>query len=178
MPDAVPGYDIATVAPQLGEAFDEGTIARYVSVLQRLAVPYKVDRRGRAARSQLPPAVVDGAHGIIASARDLARFDKALDDFLLLRPVLQALSWTNAVQNGVVTPIGMGWFVQTYQGEKVVWQFGNTPDSFSSLMLKVPGRKLSLIMLANSDGLSAPYSLSEGDVTKSLFARTFLGLFL
>jgi CubicO group peptidase (beta-lactamase class C family) len=178
MVDAVPGYDIAAVAPQLDEAFDEGAVHRYVSVLQRLAVPYKIDRRGRAARSQLPPAVVDGAHGIIASARDLAKFDHALDNFLLTRPVLQALSWTNAVQNGVVTPVGMGWFVQTYQGEKVVWQFGNTPDSFSSLILKVPGRKLSLILLANSDGLSAPYSLSDGDVTKSLFARTFLGLFL
>jgi CubicO group peptidase (beta-lactamase class C family) len=178
MLDAVPGYDIATVAPLWDDPFDETTLTRYVSILQRLAVPYKIDRRGRAARSQLPPAVVDGAHGIIASARDLAKFDKALDEFLLTRPSLQALSWTNAVQNGVITPVGMGWFVQTYQNEKVVWQFGHSPDSFSSLILKVPGRKLSLIVLANSDGLSAPYSLSDGDVTKSLFARTFLGLFL
>jgi CubicO group peptidase (beta-lactamase class C family) len=178
MTDAVPGHDIASAPPELQEIFGEAAILRYTATLQRLAVPYKIDRRGRASRSQLPAAAVDGAHGIIASARDLAKFDKALDDFLLTRPPLQALSWTNAVQNGVTTPVGMGWFVQTYQGEKIVWQFGHSPDSFSSLMLKVPGRKLTLILLANSDGLSAPYSLSDGDVTKSLFARTFLGLFL
>ncbi len=178
MTDAVPGHDIASVSPELQEAFGETAIIRYTAVLQRLAVPYKIDRRGRAARSLLPPAAVDGAHGIIASARDLAKLDKNIDEFFLTRPPLLALSWTNAVQNGITTPVGMGWFVQTYQGEKIVWQFGHSPDSFSSLMLKVPGRKLTLILLANSDGLSAPYSLSDGDVTKSLFARTFLGLFL
>jgi len=35
-----------------------------------------------------------------------------------------------------------------------------------------------LIMLANSNGLSAPFSLENGDVTASLFARTFLRLFV
>jgi hypothetical protein len=42
----------------------------------------------------------------------------------------------------------------------------------------VPGRGLTLILLANSDDLSAPYSLHNGDVTTSLFAQLFLRLFL
>jgi hypothetical protein len=33
-----------------------------------------------------------------------------------------------------------------------------------------------LILLANSDGLSAPFALENGDVTTSLFAKTFLRL--
>jgi hypothetical protein len=37
---------------------------------------------------------------------------------------------------------------------------------------------VTLILLANSDGLSAPFSLQEGDVTVSLFARAFLRLFV
>jgi hypothetical protein len=37
---------------------------------------------------------------------------------------------------------------------------------------------LTLILLANSDGLSEPFSLQNGDVTTSLFARTFLRLFV
>jgi hypothetical protein len=45
-------------------------------------------------------------------------------------------------------------------------------------VLKVPARDLTLILLANSDGLSAPYALSDGDVTASLFARLFLRLFV
>ena len=37
---------------------------------------------------------------------------------------------------------------------------------------------LTLILLANSDGLSAPFPLQEGDVNASLFARAFLRLFV
>jgi len=42
----------------------------------------------------------------------------------------------------------------------------------------VPGRGLTLILLANSDGLSSPFSLSSGDLTASPFGRLFLGLFV
>jgi CubicO group peptidase (beta-lactamase class C family) len=85
-----------------------------------------------------------------------------------------ATMWSN--QAGM--PTGLGWFVQNYNGQKIVWQFGNTPGAYSSLILKVPDRHLTLILLANSDGLSAPFSLQDGDVTSSLFARTFLRLFI
>ena len=44
-------------------------------------------------------------------------------------------------------------------------------------MIKVPRRDLTLILLANSDGLS-PSSIAEGDVTVSLFAKLFLRLFV
>jgi hypothetical protein len=40
----------------------------------------------------------------------------------------------------------------------------------------LPNRELTLILLANSDGLSAPFALENGDVTTSLFAQTFLRL--
>ena len=39
------------------------------------------------------------------------------------------------------------------------------------------GKRLTLILLANSDGLSSPFDLPSGDVTKSLFAVLFLRLF-
>ena len=179
MRDAVPGYDIATVPAELRQWFDDGKLAHYASVLSRMATPYKIDRRGKASRSELPPAAVDASHGLIASARDLAEFDKALDSYLIIRnPAILAEAWTTTLHNGIATPFGMGWFVQYYQGEKLVWQHGYAPDAFSSLILKVPGRHLTLILLANSDGLSAPFSLSDGDVTSSVFARTFLRFFL
>ena len=71
----------------------------------------------------------------------------------------------------------MGWFSQTYEGQRLIWQFGVVPDAYSSLILKIPARRLTLILLANSDGLTAPFPLQDGDVTASLFARTFLRLF-
>ena len=48
---------------------------------------------------------------------------------------------------------------------------------YSSLILKIPAKRLTLVLLANSDGLCSPFDLSTGDVTKSLFALVFLRLF-
>ena len=76
-----------------------------------------------------------------------------------------------------VLPTGLGWFVQKYNAETVVWQFGMMTNGYSSLILKLPARRLTLILLANSDGLSSPFDLPSGDVTKSLFAVLFLRLF-
>jgi len=176
MRDSVPGHDILTAPAELRSLFEERTLNFYSDALRRMATPYKVDRRGRATRSELPPGV-NGSYGLIASARDLYRFDAALDAYAIVNASILAEAWTTSLHNGVATPFGMGWFVQHYQGEKLIWQHGHAPDA-SSLILKVPGRRLTLILLANSDGLSATYSLHEGDVTSSLFARTFLRLFL
>jgi len=56
----------------------------------------------------------------------------------------------------------------------VVWHFGVVKDAWSSLIVKVPSRDLTFILLANSDGLSAPFALENGDITTSVFARLFL----
>jgi CubicO group peptidase (beta-lactamase class C family) len=178
MVDAVPGSDIASVPAEIKQLFTEQTLARYAANLSRMASPYKVDRRGRTTRSEPPQSGLDGSRGLIASARDLWRFDAALDEGDILSRGLLSQAWTPSLHQGGTTPFGMGWFVQTYQGEKLVWHFGHTADAYSSLILKVPARRLTLILLANSDGLSAPFPLAEGDVTTSLFARTFLRVFL
>ena len=75
-------------------------------------------------------------------------------------------------------PTGLGWFLQAYNGQPIVWQFGLIDGAFSSLIVKVPNRHLTFIVLANSDGLSAPFALDAGDVTSSLFARLFLKSFV
>jgi CubicO group peptidase (beta-lactamase class C family) len=180
MADSVPGHDL--VDPSAGDAralFDAGDLARYAGVVARLAAPYKVDKSGKATRSEYPPRGIDAAVGMISTARDLARLDAALDDGVLLDSGTLAAAWTNAVgANGAVLPTGLGWFVQFYNGERVVWHYGVASNAFSSLVIKVPGRRLTLILLANSDGLNATPSLSEGDVTASPFARLFLKFFL
>jgi hypothetical protein len=68
--------------------------------------------------------------------------------------------------------------VQNYRGETVVWQFGVSANASSSLVVTVLGRGLTLILLANSDGLVKPYPLAAGDLTASPFGRLFLGLFV
>ena len=41
-------------------------------------------------------------------------------------------------------------------------------------MVKVPDLDVTLIMLANSDGLAEPFQLANGDVSRSIFAELFL----
>lgn len=177
MRDTIPGRDVIDT-PSARRLFDDETLAQYDAVYRRMAVAYKVDRRGKATRNDYRSPDLTAATGLISSVRDLAKFDAALDDRFLLRDDTLAATWTNTVIDGVTLPTGLGWFTQTYEGQRLIWHFGYAPDAYSSLILKVPARRITLILLANSDGLSAPYALSEGDVTSSLFAQTFLRLFL
>ena len=184
MADSVPGRDLAdTTSIEARALFEDDDLVRYSSVVARMALPYKVDKGGKATRSELPSPGVDAATGIVSTVRDLARFDAALDaaveDRVLVTPDTLALMRTN-VQSPAGTPLptGLGWFVQTYDNERVVWQYGLVANGYSSLIVKLPGRRLTLILLANSDGLNATPSLAEGDVTASPFARLFLKFFL
>ena len=112
------------------------------------------------------------------TVRDLARFDIALDDNLLRRD-FREIAWTNVTNSrGAALPMGLGWFVQTYNGERLIWQLGNVRDAGSSLLLKVPGRNLTLILLANGDGLAPAEALTTGDITTSLYVKLFLKLFV
>jgi hypothetical protein len=76
-----------------------------------------------------------------------------------------------------VSPHGLGWFVQTYEGRLVVWQFGVVADMYSSLIVTLPQQRVTMILLANSSGLVSSLPLANGDVSVSPFARLFLRLF-
>jgi CubicO group peptidase (beta-lactamase class C family) len=158
--------------------YEPAALERYAAILDRMAIPYRLDKKGKPVRSEpLPAAGITAADGLVSTVRDLARFDAAIDDFILLREDTLAVAWSNALgRDGASVPAGLGWFVQGYEGEPVVWHFGLVPGSYSSLILKLPARRTTLILLANSDGLSAPFQLPLGDVTRSLFATTFLKL--
>jgi CubicO group peptidase (beta-lactamase class C family) len=157
--------------------FDADDIARYQAVLRRMAVPYRVDARGRPTRSEFSPSrAIDAATGIITTVHDLAQFDIALDRGVLLRDDV-----INFMRGGPApgAPTGIGWFVQSYNGERIVWHFGSEPGAYSSLILKVPRRDVTLILLANSDGLAGPpFNLADGNLSSNLFASLFLKLFV
>ena len=177
MKDSVPGRDVQEEGVVAQTLFAASVQDRYKDVLDRIAVPYKVDKKGRASRSDIPIESMTAATGVVSTVRDLARFDAALDSALLLREDTLTAAWTNAVGRDRMLPTGLGWFVQNYNAEAIVWQFGVMTGGYSSLILKIPARRLTLVLLANSDGLCSPFDLSTGDVTKSLFALVFLRLF-
>lgn len=180
MRDSVPGQDMEFPTEQVAALFTPDALQRYSNVIKRLAKPYALNSQGQIVLSTYPNRGISASAGLISTVRDLARYDAAIDKHTLLQPQTQEMAWTNAVSNlsGQTLPYAHGWFVQQYRGERLIWHYGYWP-TFSALILKVPGRNVTLILLANSDGLSAPFSNAlggAGNVTGSPFANLFLGM--
>lgn len=179
MNDTVPGANILSIAPPAEGVPEPEDVERYAAVLERRATPYAVDGGGGSVPSFYPEtsAALTPGGGVVTTVLDLAKFDLALRQGLLVFPETLAVAWATPASNGVALPHGMGWFAQQFNGELVVWQFGMTPGASSALMLKLPARGLTLILMANSDGLLRLYSPANGDISLSPFARLFLNLF-
>ena len=177
MASSAPGLAVGGAANPGAVTFSESTLARFADVARRTAPTYRVDR-GRPVRSDAARPPLSTASGIVSSVRDLLRFDVALNSGSIILPSQLVTSWTQARPGGVALPTGRGWFVQNYKGEAVIWQFGLVVNGHSALMIKVPARNLTFVALANSDGLTAGYNLSGGDVTASPFASLFLRFFV
>ncbi len=178
MVDSVPGPDVVRLVPP-AEGVLTSEFERYTRVLSRLAVPYAVDPARRTSIGQYAATTLTPTAGIISTVQDLEKFDLALKNGILIQPDTLAEAWRAPVAaNGQRLPHGMGWFVQSYLGENVYWQFGSGDNGSSSLMVTWPTRSLTLIVVANSNGLSKSFNLGAGDLTASPFGRLFLSLFI
>jgi CubicO group peptidase (beta-lactamase class C family) len=176
MVDSVPGPDAAMPSLPPAELATPAEADLFTRVMARLAVPYAVTAQGTTG-SHYSVTTLGAGTGLISTVRDFAKFDLALRQGILLRGDTLSAAWTPPVGgNGLALPHGIGWFVQSYNGELIVWQFGSDTNASSSLVMTLPARGITLILVANSDGLAKPASLAGGDVTVSPFARVFLGL--
>ncbi|HYW08933.1 MAG TPA: serine hydrolase domain-containing protein [Longimicrobium sp.] len=145
-------------------------------VVADLARPYHADSAGGFARSPHPSPQGDGAAGgVVSTAADLARFDQALDAGLLVSAESRRAMWTaGRSPAGAVLPYGLGWFVGEIGGRRAVWHTGVWDGAYSALYLKLPDERLTLILLANSDGLRWESRLDEAAVERSPFAALFV----
>lgn len=179
MMDSVPGADTIRLTPS-DPGMSEHNLRRYADVLQRLATSYAVDRTGRPApAAQHPSITLTPSGGLVSTADDFAKFDLALKRGQILKPDTIAAAWRAPLgPSGQALPHGLGWFVQGYKGERIVWQYGMTENVSSSLIVTIVPRGLTLILIANSDGLAKPFALTAGDVVASPFGKVFLGTFV
>ncbi len=175
---SIPGADVLRLAAP-AEGFTASALQRFAAVAGRMATPYTVDAHGRASASSYNAPTLTPASGMISTVRDLEQFDLAMKKGVVLSPEWRALAWTPPLDgNGQPLPHGYGWFVQNYNGGRLVWQFGVGDHASSSMIISAPERGLTLILLANSDGLARPFDLSAGDIMVSPFARLFLSIFI
>ncbi len=112
--------------------------------------------------------------GVVSTVEDLGRFAAAVErgDLLSGRSAAGMFRPPRG-PDGRPLPSGAGWFVQTVGGEQVRWQFGQQAG-VSALLLSLPRRRMSFVLLARGEGASAPFWLQFGDVRWSPFAFAFL----
>jgi len=143
----------------------------------KLASPYKLNDAGDLVRGAYPTFFGSSA-GLVASVSDYAKYIAALKENRFLRPQTQAIAFAPTKSTkGHVLPYGLGWFVETIEGTKVIWHYGNW-DSISTLVAMVPKLDLTFLAFANSDALSRGFGLDRGRILRSPAALIFLESFL
>lgn len=124
-----------------------------------LAQGYQLDSTGVVVPVAYPGSFSVSA-GLTASALDVARYSIAMDEDRFLRPETKARAWVPTLSTaGDTLPYGLGWFTTSIAGTRVVWHYGYWTGN-SSLIVKVPERRLTFVVLANSEMLSRPFPLA------------------
>lgn len=72
----------------------------------------------------------------------------------------------------------VNWYVTDYRGTRLVWHFGHWGTGFSAMYLKIPARRLTLVMLANSEALADHHYQVGEDFTHNVFACSFINTFV
>src|SRR5262249_24730784 len=174
MTGSVPGHDVLDSA---ATSFDQEHRDRYRRNLEKLAKPYTL-YGSEVLAVNYPPRDIEAAAGLLSTVLDMAKYDAAIDRHQLLKPETQWRAWTSFVSiHGDSLPYGLGWFVQSYQGVRLVWHYGHWGTGFSATYLKVPTQGLTLIMLGNSEALSDPFYATGGMETNA-FACAFVRVFV
>ena len=179
MRDTIPGADIADDPTRWSGTFGKANVTRWQAALERVAKPYTMYGDGEILRTSFPPSDFAASAGLVSTVRDLAKYDIGIDEHELLKADTLARAWTPFTSTaGRPLPMGLGWYATDYRGERLVWHFGHWGTGYSALYLKVPARKLTLILLANSEALADHHYKVGEDVSHDRFACAFLDTFV
>ncbi len=149
-------------------------------LVDELALPYHYDTTSNKwQRSPFPQTGVNAGAGMISTVVDIGKFDAAINQYRLISPEdFEEATTPFECITGKKAPYGLGWFVQETDYGKVIWHTGWQPEAYSGLYLKWPAQNLTIVLLANTEGLSAPfYPELNDDILASDFARLFLEAF-
>ena len=167
---------LSRTAPNVGSAaFDVAGLPRDAFVAN-LAIGYSGS--GSSFTRTAYPTSFGTAAGLISTVEDMLHFAIAIDSDRLLTASERTMLFEPAKStNGSTLPYAIGWFSQTIDGVEVHWGYGYWTAN-SALIISVPSRHRTFVALANSDGLSAKFSLGSGDLMSSPVAREFLEAFV
>jgi D-alanyl-D-alanine carboxypeptidase len=102
-------------------------------------------------RPVLLPFIAFSAGSLLSTVEDLAKWDAALYTEKLLKSSTIEQMWTSTkTRDGTTAPFnyGFGWFIDSYQGHRLVQHTGGTPG-FSSAIYRFIDDRLTVIILTN-----------------------------
>lgn len=145
--------------------------------IPRIATPYFLDSGHKAATKDSGASGATTLYpgtGLLSSVDDLSKYMIALDENVLLSSESYAhLTTPYTLNDGRLSPYGLGWSTQKVGGHAVHWHYGYN-DSYSALLVRLPEKKTSFIFLSNTGAASAPFLLGFGNLLTSPFAVAFL----
>lgn len=152
------------------------------TALTNLAPPFRhaPEKSDGLAPSPLPNPELNASSGIIASVLDLAHYSIALDNGKILSDSLREKMWTPPRdENGKPAPYAYGWFVQDWNGHRLVWHSGWWPDAYAGFLVKAPDDGWTLVALGNTDGIRTDINtLTRAEVEANPLVAKFLELFV
>lgn len=111
------------------------------------------------------PRVYDGSGGLLTTLFDYAQWDKALrSDFLLSAEIKEKMFSQFTLNDGTQGTYGMGWFPDEFDGEKIVWHYGDT-QGFTSYVVRGLESGVSVFLFRNGSGEIA-HDLGRGILEK------------
>ncbi|MDN7127735.1 beta-lactamase family protein [Pseudidiomarina sp. 1APR75-33.1] len=104
---------------------------------------------------RMPERHMAGGAGVSSTAGDIARFDIALDMGKILSPEFMAHTTTEyTTAEGKTIPYAYGRYIQWVDGEKIIWHSGWDEEiGFTAAYIKFPERGITVVVLANNEGL-------------------------
>lgn len=158
------------------------TLAGYPADLKdpripRITTPYFLDSEHKVATRDSGASggtTLFPATGLLSTVDDLSKYMIALDENILLSSESYAhLTTPYTLNDGRLSPYGLGWSTQKVGIHTVHWHYGYG-DSYSALLVRLPEKKTSFIFLSNTGAASAPFLLGFGNLLTSPFAVAFL----
>ncbi|MBA4850611.1 serine hydrolase [Emticicia sp. BO119] len=113
------------------------------------------------------------AYGMMSSVRDLVKYSAALDKGTIISKE-RYKTITTPFYKG--SPQGMGWFTSKINGLDIHWAYGYGADA--SILLKIPSRNLTFVMLSSTDMASATTRLGFGNPFNAPLVCAFLKTFV
>jgi CubicO group peptidase (beta-lactamase class C family) len=110
---------------------------------------------------QSPTSATLGDGGVYSCMEDLAKWDRALREHTLLSYADMQPALIPAGVPGVAGPdgteaaYGFGWFLNSYNGHKRMWHYGETVG-FRTAIQRFVDDRLTVIVLCNRTDLDAP----------------------